>query len=129
LEYMTGGLAVILGETGRNFAAGMSGGVAYVLDKNKQLEKNTNPEMVDLVTLTDEDEQILREFVEQHFQLTTSNVAFELLQNWDLAVRQFVKVLPRDFKAALDSRGITLAEQIKNKNVVYRDIVIEVSHS
>src|SRR5690606_32903812 len=114
LEYMTGGLAVILGETGRNFAAGMSGGVAYVLDKNKQLEKNTNPEMVDLVTLTDEDEQILREFVEQHFQLTTSNVAFELLQNWDLAVRQFVKVLPRDFKAALDSRGITLAEQIKN---------------
>src|SRR5690606_806984 len=123
------GLAVILGETGRNFAAGMSGGVAYVLDKNKQLEKNTNPELVDLVTLTDEDEQILREFVEPYFQLTTSNVACALLQNCDLAVRQFVKVLPRDFKAALDSRGITLAEQIKNKNVVYRDIVIEVSHS
>jgi len=129
LEYMTGGVAVILGETGRNFAAGMSGGVAYVLDKDSKLEQNINREMVDLVSLTEEDEEILREFVEHHFQHTTSNVAFDLLQNWEVSVKQFTKVLPRDFKVALESRGISLSDQIKNKNVVYKDIVIEVSHS
>ncbi len=126
LEYMTGGLAVILGETGRNFAAGMSGGVAYVLDKADKLKENVNGEMVDLLPLNQEDQSILREFIERHFQHTTSSVAFELLQNWEKGVKQFAKVLPRDFKNALDSRNISLSEQIKNKNVVYKDIVVDV---
>ncbi|GAB3164836.1 glutamate synthase large subunit [Telluribacter humicola] len=128
LEYMTGGVAVILGETGRNFAAGMSGGVAYVLDKAGDFKEKVNFEMVTLETLTDEDKGILREFVEKHFQLTTSNVAFQIMQNWDEAVKQFVKVLPTDFKVALESRGITLAQQIADKNVVYKDIVVDVAH-
>jgi glutamate synthase (NADPH/NADH) large chain len=126
LEYMTGGLAVILGETGRNFAAGMSGGVAYVLDKENKLSKNINSEMVDLLPVGEEDQVILKEFVERHFQYTTSNVAFDLLQNWEDSVKQFVKVYPRDFKHALESRGISLSEQINDKNVVYKDIVVDV---
>ncbi|MCF2443619.1 glutamate synthase large subunit [Dyadobacter sp. CY345] len=128
LEYMTGGLAVILGSTGRNFAAGMSGGVAYVLDKKGDFKEKVNFEMVTLETINEEDQLILRDALDKHFQYTTSNVAFQLLQNWEDAIKQFVKVLPSDFKKALDGRGITLAQQIADKNVVYQDIVVDVEH-
>ncbi len=128
LEYMTGGIAVILGETGRNFAAGMSGGVAYVLDKNGDFTQNVNTEMVDLLPLNEEDEDILKAFIEKHFQYTTSNVAFAVLQNWENSRGRFVKVLPRDFKAALESRNISLSQQINDKNTVYKDIVVDVLH-
>jgi glutamate synthase (NADPH) large chain len=127
-EYMTGGVVVILGETGQNFAAGMSGGVAYVWDKNTTFKQKVNYEMVSVVPLNEEDEAILRQAVEKHFQYTTSNVAFQITQHWDDIVKQFVKVLPNDFKLALESRNITLAQQIANKNVVYKDIVIDVAH-
>jgi glutamate synthase (NADPH) large chain len=128
LEYMTGGLAIILGETGRNFAAGMSGGVAYVLDKTGTFEEKVNKEMVSLEPLNDEDKGILREYLDKHFQYTTSNIAFQLIQNWEKSVTQFVKVMPSDFKKALEGRGITLAQQIADKNVVYKDIVVDVVH-
>jgi glutamate synthase (NADPH/NADH) large chain len=128
LEYMTGGLAIVLGETGRNFAAGMSGGVAYVLDKNGTFEEKVNKEMVVLEALTDEDKGILREYLDKHFQYTTSNVAFQLIQNWEESVKKFVKVMPSDFRKALEGRGITLAQQIADKNVVYKDIVVDVVH-
>jgi glutamate synthase (NADPH) large chain len=128
LEYMTGGLAIILGETGRNFAAGMSGGVAYVLDKKGDFKEKVNMEMVSLEPLNEEDQEILREFLDKHFQYTTSNIAFQLIQNWEASVKQFVKVLPGDFKKALEGRGITLAQQIADKNVVYQDIVVDVEH-
>ena len=75
LEYMTGGVVVVLGKTGKNFAAGMSGGVAYVYDADGTFPANVNREMVALEPLTDEDQAILRDFVEKHFQHTTSNVA------------------------------------------------------
>ncbi len=126
LEYMTGGVAVVLGKTGRNFAAGMSGGVAYVYDTDGSFPANVNREMVRLETLTPEDEQILREFVEKHFQHTTSNVALALMQDWGAQISRFVKVMPTDFKAALASRGISLSDQIRNKNVVYQDITVDV---
>jgi glutamate synthase (NADPH/NADH) large chain len=128
LEYMTGGLAVILGATGRNFAAGMSGGVAYVLDKIGDFRTKVNFEMVTVDAINEEDQRILRDSLEKHFQYTTSNVAFQLLQNWEQSISQFVKVLPNDFKKALDGRGITLAQQIADKNVVYQDIVVDVDH-
>jgi glutamate synthase (NADPH/NADH) large chain len=128
LEYMTGGLAIILGETGRNFAAGMSGGVAYVLDQKGTFSEKVNMEMVSLDPLNEEDQQILRTFLEKHFQYTTSNVAFQLLQNWEESVKQFVRVLPSDFKKALESRGITLSQQIEDSSVVYQDIVVDVAH-
>ena len=128
LEYMTGGLAVVLGETGRNFAAGMSGGVAYVLNKSGNFEEKVNKEMVTLEALDEQDQLILREYLDKHFQYTTSNVAFQLIQDWEESVKQFVKVMPGDFKKALDSRGVTLAQQIADKNVVYQDIVVDVEH-
>ena len=128
LEYMTGGLAIILGETGRNFAAGMSGGVAYVYDKNNQLPTNINAEMVDLSALTEEDETILKTFLDKHFQYTTSNVALTILENWKEEIQSFVKVYPRDFKAALEQRNLKLSQVVENKNAVYQDIVVDIPH-
>ncbi|TDB66919.1 glutamate synthase large subunit [Arundinibacter roseus] len=128
-EYMTGGVAVILGETGRNFAAGMSGGVAYVWDKAQDFREKVNGDMVSVTSLNPEDESILRQLVDKHFQYTTSNVAFMISQNWQQIIGQFVKVLPNDFKTALESRNITLSQQINDKNVVYKDIVIDVAQS
>jgi glutamate synthase (NADPH) large chain len=126
-EYMTGGLAVILGETGQNFAAGMSGGVAYVWDKDGTFQEKVNFEMVSLTALSPEDEAILRQYVDNHFQYTTSNVAFQITQHWDEIVKQFVKVLPNDFKNALESRNVSLSQQLADKSVVYKDIVIDVN--
>ncbi len=126
-EYMTGGLVVVLGETGRNFAAGMSGGVAYVWDKQGDFREKVNREMVSVDALNPEDEQILRKYIDKHFQYTTSNVAFQITQQWDETMKQFVKVLPNDFRDALASRGITLAQQVADSSVVYQDIVVDVN--
>ncbi|XWW45445.1 glutamate synthase large subunit [Fibrella sp. USSR17] len=127
LEYMTGGLAIILGKTGQNFAAGMSGGVAYVYDADGTFAPKVNREMVSLDVLNDEDQSIVRQYVEKHFQHTTSNVALSLIQDWDAQIGKFVKVLPDDFKQALASRGIALSDQIRDKSVVYQDIVVDVA--
>ncbi|MCY7357332.1 MAG: hypothetical protein LH609_07635, partial [Rudanella sp.] len=85
-----------------------------------------NPEMVNLEPLNDEDLGILREYIDKHFQYTTSNVALALIQDWDNRVGQFVKVIPTDFRQALASRGISLSEQLHDKSVVYQDIVVDV---
>ena len=100
-EYMTGGTAVILGETGRNFAAGMSGGVAYVYDPNHIFKPYCNRELVDFDPLAYDDIQLLRGLVENHLKYTGSNVAKRLLAQWDSALEAFVKVMPRDYKKAL----------------------------
>jgi len=126
LEYMTGGLAVILGPTGYNFAAGMSGGVAYVYDPNGTFSSKVNGEMVSLEDLNDEDQGIVREYVEKHFEYTTSNVALALMQDWDRQISRFVKVMPDDFRNALAGRGIALADHIRDKNAVYQDITVDV---
>ena len=98
-EYMTGGKAVILGSTGRNFAAGMSGGIAYVLDTNNDFAAKCNMEMVALETVDTETESLeLKALITQHFEATGSVVASELLANWDESVKRFVKVMPVDFK-------------------------------
>jgi glutamate synthase (NADPH) large chain len=127
-EYMTGGLVIILGDTGRNFGAGMSGGVAYVWDKNKDFAPKLNGEMVAIEELTIEDENILRMYVEQHLQYTDSGIAKKILDNWTDTLPQFVKVMPQDFKKALAMREITYSEVLEDKNVVYRDIQVEVAH-
>jgi glutamate synthase (ferredoxin) len=102
-EYMTGGRAVILGPTGRNFAAGMSGGIAYVLDGGKNFEKHCNRDMVDLETLTDqEDMTTVRELVEKHVQYTGSIVGRRVLDHWKELIPTFVKVMPRDYRRALE---------------------------
>jgi glutamate synthase (NADPH/NADH) large chain len=101
-EYMTGGRAVVLGPTGRNFAAGMSGGVAYVYDPEDRLRVNCNLEMVELEPVEDEaDAAELRQMVENHQLHTGSAVAIGLLKRWDEVLPRFVKVMPVDYKRAL----------------------------
>ena len=100
-EYMTGGRVVVLGKTGRNFAAGMSGGIAYVFDPEHALERLANKDMVDLDQLADEDKQEVRIMVEKHFKYTGSDPAEWVLENWESAVDLFVKVMPKDYKAVL----------------------------
>jgi glutamate synthase (NADPH/NADH) large chain len=100
-EYMTGGTAVVLGRIGRNFAAGMSGGVAYLLDAPLQ---RINPEMVDVDPLDDDDLRVLRDAVERHHAETGSAVAHALLTDWDGAVERFTKIMPKDFKRVLQAR-------------------------
>ncbi|HET6250486.1 MAG TPA: hypothetical protein VFE47_22550, partial [Tepidisphaeraceae bacterium] len=97
-EYMTGGRVVILGPTGRNFAAGMSGGVAYVLDLNAA---RLNREMVDVDPLDDSDVDYLREVVSRHRAETGSAVAARLLASWEAAADRFAKVMPKDYKRVL----------------------------
>jgi glutamate synthase (NADPH/NADH) large chain len=100
-EYMTGGYALILGPTGRNFAAGMSGGVAYVFDLDKKLELNCNQEMVDFDPLEDEDIARIRKLITNHVTHTKSTLAFRLLEDFENTIQNFVKVMPKDYKAVL----------------------------
>jgi glutamate synthase (NADPH/NADH) large chain len=101
-EYMTGGRAVILGPIGRNFAAGMSGGVAYVWDEDQRARPRINPGMVDLEDMVDPaDLTELRALVEEHARLTGSERAKRILATWDVQLRKFIKVMPRDYKRAL----------------------------
>jgi glutamate synthase (NADPH/NADH) large chain len=97
-EYMTGGTVVVLGPTGRNFAAGMSGGTAFVwqLDRGR-----VNPELVDLAPLTDDERMILHDLVQRHFAETDSAVAEQLLKRWSEAVEEFTAVVPRDYKRVM----------------------------
>jgi glutamate synthase (NADPH/NADH) large chain len=105
-EYMTGGRVVILGETGRNFAAGMSGGIAYIWDPQNRFAANCNAEMVDLDDLeTDADVAELRQLIENHLAFTESTVAASILANWNESVGQFVKVMPKDYKRVLQQQA------------------------
>jgi glutamate synthase (NADPH/NADH) large chain len=97
-EYMTGGRVVILGPVGRNFAAGMSGGIAYVLDLYR---RRVNMEMVDLDPIQEEDAKFLRDVVERHYTETGSAAAARLLSDWD--VSRFTKVMPKDYKRVLSA--------------------------
>ncbi len=100
-EYMTGGRAVVLGPTGRNFGAGMSGGVAYVHDPDGRFPSRVNREMVDLDPLDQDDEAFLLTIVDRHRAETGSAVAERLLADWRRTVGRFVKVMPRDYKRVL----------------------------
>jgi glutamate synthase domain-containing protein 3 len=103
-EYMTGGVVVVLGRTGRNFAAGMSGGIAYVLDEDGHFASRVNTETVDLDPLQDTDLEVIERMVRKHFQYTRSRRAEDVLRKWDDVARRFVKVFPRDYKRALSER-------------------------
>jgi glutamate synthase (NADPH/NADH) large chain len=110
-EYMTGGRVVILGPTGRNFAAGMSGGIAYVWDPNEAFLVNCNMGMVELEKVeSEEDAAELREMIERHRELTGSTVANHVLANWDDVLPQFVKVMPTDYKRVLEEQKVRLLQ-------------------
>jgi glutamate synthase (NADPH/NADH) large chain len=106
-EYMTGGRVVVLGKIGRNFAAGMSGGIAYVLDLPRG---RVNPEMVDIDPLSDDDRTFLRDAVERHYAETESAVAKRLLTEWEESVGRFGKIMPKDYKRVLQAQAIAEAE-------------------
>ncbi|MFA4979736.1 MAG: glutamate synthase-related protein, partial [Sphingobacterium sp.] len=97
-EYMTGGRALILGATGRNFAAGMSGGIAWIYDINEDFRENCNQEMVDLDPLESEDEIAIIALLKRHILLTNSRRADFILQNWSREKNKFIKVFPREYK-------------------------------
>ena len=107
---MTGGRAVILGPTGRNFAAGMSGGIAFVHDPDGLLPQRTNHEMVGLERLDRDDKDWLLRRVRLHQRETDSAVAQRLLDDWERSVEEFVKVMPVDFRRALDAAASARAD-------------------
>jgi glutamate synthase (NADPH/NADH) large chain len=101
-EYMTGGRAIIIGGTGRNFAAGMSGGIAFVFDPHNRLPGRCNTDMVDLDRLeSEEDEACVQRLLTNHVRYTKSPVAERILRDWATTRTQFVKVMPRDYKHVL----------------------------
>lgn len=104
-EYMTGGVAVILGNTGRNFAAGMSGGIAYVYDTSNNFAANCNLEMVELDPLDETDAIQLKAFIQQHFNYTNSSVAAFILKDFDHQLTHFIKVFPTDYKKVLAKKN------------------------
>ena len=101
-EYMTGGKAVILGSTGRNFGAGMSGGIAYIYDIDGNFVNNCNNETFEIETLLKEDEKDLKDLIKKHLDYTESNVASTILKSWDNEKGKFVKVMPTDYKRVLN---------------------------
>jgi glutamate synthase domain-containing protein 2/glutamate synthase domain-containing protein 1/glutamate synthase domain-containing protein 3 len=103
-EYMTGGRVVVLGSTGRNFAAGMCGGFAYVLDLDGSFPQQVNTERVDLEPLSSEDEETVQRLVRRHYQYTRSERAEETLRKWNDYAPKFVKVFPKDLKLAQEDR-------------------------
>ena len=110
-EYMTGGRVVVLGATGRNFAAGMSGGIAYVFDTTGSFSRRCNPGFVDLEPLEQTDDlEIVKNLIAQHLQHTDSRFAARILDDWSSAVTRFVKVMPRDFKRVLKAQRQAEAE-------------------
>ncbi len=100
-EYMTGGRVVVIGRTGRNFAAGMSGGIAYVYDPDSDFHIRCNKDMVDLETLDEEDIELVHGLIDRHCEYTGSTVAKGILKQWPGIAQKFVKVFPKDFKRAL----------------------------
>ena len=111
-EYMTGGIVVVLGKTGRNFAAGMSGGEAYVLNEDGKFELRCNLGMVELEpVVAQEDKVTLRTLIEAHVQYTGSRKAKEVLEKWDTMIPKFVKVMPIDYKRVLQERRAAKARQ------------------
>ncbi|MBI4459625.1 MAG: glutamate synthase subunit alpha, partial [Acidobacteria bacterium] len=123
-EYMTGGRVVVLGKTGRNFAAGMSGGIAYVLDETGDFPIRCNRGMVDLEPLgSEEDVEEVKDLISRHLRYTQSSVAERVLIRWDEYQPKFVKVIPKDYKRAL--RAMKLAEE---KGIPWEAAVMEGAH-
>jgi glutamate synthase (NADPH/NADH) large chain len=125
-EYMTGGRVVVLGPTGRNFAAGMSGGIAYVYDPDDRFPALVNYEMVELEPLADDDREWLRTTVERHRELTGSDVADRLLAQWESEVESFRKVMPQDYKRVLAVMSESASSGLTEDETLAR--VMEAAH-
>jgi glutamate synthase (NADPH/NADH) large chain len=123
-EYMTGGRVVVIGSTGRNFAAGMSGGTAYVLDEAGDFRVRCNLSMVDLEPLaTDQDVEEVKELLRGHASYTRSSVAGRILEQWEAIQPKFVKVVPKDYKRAMDAM-----ERARLTGIPWEQAVMEGAH-
>ncbi len=111
-EYMTGGKVIVIGETGRNFAAGMSGGIAYVWNKTGDFEVRCNKEMVGLENLESEDVKFIQDMLRKHQDYTSSTVSGNILKNWESVASQFVKVMPVEYKKALQAQKDASAKPV-----------------
>lgn len=116
-EYMTGGKAIILGNVGSNFGAGMSGGIAYVYDIDSTFEKYRNYDLSDYETIDYEDEEVLRTYITNHYKYTGSKRAKEILDNWDNAMLKFIKIFPEEYKKALENQKKQSGDQPDKKKV------------
>lgn len=118
-EYMTGGTVVILGTTGKNFAAGMSGGVAFVYDNDGSFEQRCNHQMVGLYEIDDEHEFAkLRAMIERHYEYTDSSLAAGILEEWQEARKRFVKVYPHDYKRAMEAMESVMKEGMAGDDAI-----------
>ncbi len=106
-EYMTGGRVIILGEVGRNFGAGMSGGIAYIYNPNHTFKSMVNPIMIDLDPMDDEAQVELKQYINNHVKYTGSKVAVRILDNWHDEIKHFIKIMPKDFKRVLTKNTST----------------------
>jgi glutamate synthase (NADPH/NADH) large chain len=111
-EYMTGGRVVVLGDTGRNFAAGMSGGIAYVYDVKGTFHTLCNKEMVDLDPVENGEATELRKMIEAHYHYTRSNVARFVLHDFENQLKNFIKVFPRDYKKVLQAKKLEAVQTL-----------------
>jgi glutamate synthase (NADPH/NADH) large chain len=119
-EYMTGGRVIVLGDTGRNFGAGMSGGIAYVYDPTGNFDRKVNYEMVEVEQLDEDDRRFLREMIERHFAYTDSAVAKGMLASWSVEVSRFRKVMPTDYKRVLTVMKESEMQGLSNDETVAR---------
>ena len=116
-EYMTGGRTVVLGKVGRNFAAGMSGGIAYVWNEDGNFDFFCNMEMVELSLIEDTfDNKELHQLIARHYEYTRSPLALRMLENWEMYVQQFIKVMPIEYKKVMHDEKMKLLQQ-KIENV------------
>ena len=114
-EYMTGGIALILGKIGRNFAAGMSGGIAYIFKSNNEFRSdNFNMEMIEFEKLDKQDYDIIKDLLEKHYSYTQSSIAEKIILNWSKSRSMFVKVMPTEYKAALEKMAQSKINEIIN---------------
>jgi len=105
-EYMTRGLVLVLGPTGRNFAAGMSGGVAYVFDSDSSFKDRCNLGMVEVDPVTEQDAETIHQLIRRHYEYTQSAVAWRMLSGWKQFARQFVRVMPVEYRRVLASQHL-----------------------
>jgi glutamate synthase (NADPH/NADH) large chain len=119
-EYMTGGRVVVLGATGRNFAAGMSGGVAYVYDQDGTFDERVNTELVDVLDASVADRQWLLEIITQHFVATNSPLAKRMMDGWDTAADRFRVVMPRDYARVMGILESARTEGLSEEETLQR---------
>ena len=122
-EYMTGGRVVVIGKTGRNFAAGMSGGFAFVFDAAGDFRRRCNLEMVDVEALGDDDASTVQQLLQRHTQYTNSAVAARLLADWATAQKKFVKIVPKDYK-----RILAAIDKARTSGMSEEQAVMEAAH-